>query len=392
MRILHVIPSFHPAVRYGGPVETALRLTQCLADLGHDVRVVTTDADGLWDTVDCERARALDPAEGPEIRRCKRNLPPDLSSDLVGETIDGTAWADVVHVTAVYSFSTLTALGAARAAGKPCVWSPRGSFQANGRRATQPLKAAWRVATRLLLPRSCVLHATSKEEAERTERRYPGIPVAIVPNGVDLPPAVARKPQGKVLNVLFLGRLDPIKRIDLLLAGVVKARSHGLDVRLSVAGEGPTDTVRALRAVASELGLAEVVRWQGHVRGGEKERCFADADLLALVSESESFGMVVAEALARSIPVVAGDGTPWSELVPRGCGFWIESTADAIASALEAATRADLSDMGARGRAWMMAEFRWERRAEEMEAVYVALLDGTFRAASREARGGREAR
>ncbi len=389
IRILHVAPSFYPAVRYGGPIESTLGLTRALSALGHDVRVVTTDADGACEVVDCEQAAAADSPDGPEIRRCHRNLPPDISADLVREVAEGVGWADVVHVTAAYSFPTLPALGAAKAGRKPCVWSPRGSFQTDGRQATRLLKSVWRAGTRFLLPRRCVLHVTSQSEAAQTTFRYPNLPFVIVPNGVDVPPASRATARKDGLDVLFLGRIDRIKRVDTLIAAVAEARSKGLKIRLSVAGEGQAELVGALRRLAADLGVSDAVRWHGHVQGEERERQFAEADLLALVSDSENFGMVVAEALARAVPVVAGCGTPWSELTIRGCGFWVESRPETIAEAFEAAIQADLKGMGERGRAWMKEEFSWSGRAMEMVRLYESLLDVTASGSTLEAAEGR---
>ena len=80
--------------------------------------------------------------------------------------------------------------------------------------------------------------------------------------------------------------------------------------------------------------------------------------------------MVVAEALAHGVPVVASEGTPWRALAERGCGFWVRNDPDALAATLLAARSAELAAMGRSGRAWMEDEFRWESVAARMIAAY----------------------
>jgi glycosyltransferase involved in cell wall biosynthesis len=389
MRVLHVSPSFFPAVGYGGPIQSTLALCRELQERGHEVRVLTTDTNGPWEVVDTEEARKHD--EVP-VWRSPRDLPHDISADLVRELAHSIEWAEVVHLTGAYSFPTLPCLLSARLMGKPLVWSLRGALLAKGRRGTRAIKRSWLMIARSLLWARSALHATSSEEADASRILMPDVPSYIVPNGVSIPEWVFRGPRSGPRNVLFLGRIHPIKRLEVLLEACGRLVRSGRPVTLTIAGEGDASYQSSLVALAGKSMPTGTVRWLGLVEGEAKEKVFAGADVLALPSETENFGMVVAEALARGVPVIASRGTPWSELERQRCGFWVESTPEAFAAAIVAASSMDLAEMGVRGRAWMEAEFRWERRAEEMEAVYVALLDGTFRAASREARGGREAR
>jgi glycosyltransferase involved in cell wall biosynthesis len=113
--------------------------------------------------------------------------------------------------------------------------------------------------------------------------------------------------------------------------------------------------------------------------GPAKQSALFNADLLVLPSHSESFGMVVAEALAHGVPVLTTTGTPWSVLPQRGCGWWVETTAGGIAEGLRQATSQPpevLRAMGERGRELVAAEYGWEQVAKRFVRIYQDLLHG----------------
>ena len=91
--------------------------------------------------------------------------------------------------------------------------------------------------------------------------------------------------------------------------------------------------------------------------------------------------MVIAEALAHSLPVVTTTGTPWSILPERGCGWWVSPTVDQIAQALTSATQLEdevLQDMGAKGRDVVAREFSWQQTAGKMQQLYQHVAYGNL--------------
>lgn len=84
--------------------------------------------------------------------------------------------------------------------------------------------------------------------------------------------------------------------------------------------------------------------------------------------------MVVAEALAHGVPVIASRGTPWEAVEDEGCGLWVDNAPQQLARAIERAGAMDLAAMGARGREWMRREFSWDVVSANMMRVYRSLV------------------
>jgi glycosyltransferase involved in cell wall biosynthesis len=376
MKVLHVSPYFIPARRYGGLVEAAYRLCLSVSRAGCDVRVLTTNANGRDRVLSLNPNREHPIASGFDVRYCPRKMRTAVSPALVRHMLSYARWADVVHLSAVYSFTTFPTLLAARALHKPLVWSPHGALQrwrGSRRRLT---KVAWERACRIAMPRKVVLHLTAEQERDESMARFPGRETVVIPNGVTIPRRLAPQPGDGTMRLGFIGRLDPKKGIERLVDAVGLLRDEQLIVKLALAGSGEAFYEDALKGRVRKMGLEPQVTFVGQVSGQAKRHFFEAIDLAVVPSHTENFGIVVAEALAHSVPVVASKGMPWQRLEERGCGLWVDNSPASIAHAIRQMTSAPLAEMGRRGREWMIEEFSWERVARDMCEVYSTLLFG----------------
>ena len=214
-------------------------------------------------------------------------------------------------------------------------------------------------------------------------------PIAFIPNGIDvedfgkLPPPSSAVEQLPILKdrrvLLFVGRLNPIKGLPMLLKVWDNLGSLRRDWVLALAGPDHKGHARELEQMVAELGLNQSVKFLGPLFGERKLAAYALADILILPSLTENFGVAVAEALAASLPVITTTGTPWRGLPENDCGWWIERDERSIETALREAmslTKAELSEMGARGRDWMARDFSWQRIAAQMKEVCEWTLGG----------------
>jgi glycosyltransferase involved in cell wall biosynthesis len=375
MRILHVVAGL-PAAG-GGLAEAVARLAREAIRIGHEVTIATVAGQ------DEPLASAAGEAEaaGVRIARHEPSAPRSIyfSRDMFHGLAPLSARADVVHVHSNWTFPVWWGCRAAIAAGKPLVISPHGCLD-----PVRLAHSAWKKRLVGALDRRClrqadVIHATSEAERGWIERYVGGRPhIDVIPIGVDLPsPRESAKPADRTRTVLFLGRLHPLKGLDLLLeAWPLAMRELGPGDRwhLVIAGPDEQGTRARLERQAQELGLGNV-RFAGPLDEAEKARALADADLAVLPSRSENFGIVVAEALAAGVPVITTKGTPWQE-IDRSCGWWVDVAAPAIAAALAAAMRlsdAERAAMGARGRGLIEAKYQWPSVGRAMIDTYERL-------------------
>jgi glycosyltransferase involved in cell wall biosynthesis len=182
------------------------------------------------------------------------------------------------------------------------------------------------------------------------------------------------KPDG--MRVLFLSRLHPAKGLELLLRVWARIEATHPAAALEVVGPDEGGHGMEMEKLARDLRLRSV-RFLGPLVGDAKQQAFARADLYVLPTHSENFGLTVAEALAAGSPVICTKGAPWSGLETHRCGWWIDRTEESLFRAIDAAHRLPahvLTEMGARGREWVIREFSWTEVARRMNALYAWLL------------------
>ena len=371
IKVAHVVPSFFPARVYGGPTETVYRLCVAAAEAGCEVRVLTTNANGRDQVLDVPVNVETRLADHLTVQYCAREWPESISSALIRRLYSYIRWAEVVHLEAVYSFPTIPTLWVARKLHKPVVWSPRGAL-ARWSGARRPwLKSVYDRACAEARGERLLFHFTSEPERAASLKRFAGLEGVVIPNGVLYPEAIYHEDRGEKLRLLYLGRLDPIKGIENLIEAC--RRLNGLlegKWQLTIAGGGEARYTEKLKTLIGRLGLAESVRMAGRVEGQEKVKLFAQADVVVVPSHLENFCIVVAEALAHGVPVVASRGAPWQELEGHGCGLWVNNDPESLARGMDQISRMPLIDMGEKGRAWMKAEFSWDRVAAQMIQLY----------------------
>jgi glycosyltransferase involved in cell wall biosynthesis len=375
MRVLHVTPFFAPAWVYGGLPESAYQFARHLSRAGASVQVLTTDANGWGQRLDAAAMAAYAHRDGIEVRYCARVARQAVSPELLGALAEQIRWADVVHLHAAYSFPTIPTLLAARLLKRPVVWTPHGALQRWRGSRRVGFKSLWEKVCIAVASRQLMLHLTSDEEVAETRARFPRANLELIPNGVELPDTLHREPRGARLRLGFVGRLDPKKGIENLLVAcrIVKER-RALDFSLTIAGSGSSEYEAKLRGEIDRLELGSEVAMIGDIRGKEKQRMFEQAEVVVVPSFTESFAIVVAEALAHGAAVIASTGTPWKEVERVRCGLWVNNDPANIADAITKVNSMPIAEMGERGRRWMAADFSWEKCASKMIALYKNLL------------------
>ena len=363
MRILHVVPTYFPARRYGGPIVAVHGLCKALVARGHEVHVFTTNVDGEG-TLDVPVETPVD-VDGVRVRYFSSPQPrlywsPSMRRALARET----RGFDVVHTHAVYLWPGVAAARAARAAEVPYVISPRGMLVPELiARKSRLAKLLWlRLMERRGFAGAAAIHFTSALELE--DARRVGLPLPsplVIPNGVELPPRPDVPREERTL--VFLGRVNWKKGLDRTIEAL-----PALGARLLVAGNDEEGLTPRLRELAARAGAD--VEFLGPVYGAAKDALLARATLFVLLSTSENFGNAVLEALAMETPVVLSEGVGLADDVVRANAGVIGL--DEVPALL--ADPARRAEMGRNGRALVESRFAWPRVAEEMEEGYLRAM------------------
>lgn len=292
---------------------------------------------------------------------------------------DAAESARVVHDHGVWRRTNHATAVATRRAQVKRVVSPRGmlsQWALNFHRTKK--RFAWMLYQARDLRTAHLIHATSEDEAEDGRRLGLRLPVAVIPNGVELPSSLPhRHRSGRMRQALFLSRIHPKKGMLELIAAWSQTRPNNW--RLVVAG--PDDNGH--RAQAEEMvlreGLETVVEFIGSVPNEDKWRVYADSDLFILPTFSENFGIVIAEALGSGLPVITTTGAPWRVLKDQGFGWWTDIGVEPLVAAIREATSITDDErvrLGRRGHEYVAKQFSWDTVGERMATAYHWLCTG----------------
>ena len=383
MRLLHVVSSYLPAVRYGGTIVSVHGLCRSLVERGHDVHVYTTSVDGARDSEVAHGEPVL--MDGVKVWYFRssqlRRLywAPALKQALAAHVAD----FDLVHTHAIFLWPLWAAARAAERARVPYVVSPRGMLERDLIDNKNPLlKGLWIAAIeRRNFERASAIHVTSDREAQEAAAFGLKLPlVREIPNGFTLDVMDGQRVSPKIEAIvsgepyaLFLGRINWKKGLDRLIG----ALSRVPKMRLVVAGNDEENYRAVLDPIAARLGVSSRIIFTGTVQGADKSALLSHARFLALPSYSENFGNVVIEAMAAGCPVIVSTDVGLArEVQATGSGLVVDGEADTLSAAMSTlfGNAVLRQEMGERGRVAAQERYSWPVVAAQMEDLYSSLL------------------
>lgn len=386
MKVLQVLPYYHPAHRYGGPVVSVHGLSRHLVKLGVKVTVFTTNLDGPQDLdVPLEREVWLDgvrvfyfPVRPPRFYVRAPLLAASLSQRV--------SEFDLVHIHGLYLYPTMVASRICRKRGVPYIIAPRGMLDPGAIRMRSRVRKRlylWLIEKRNV-DSAAALHFTSAKERMLAQTLGLRTCCFVVPNGLDLASLADRGGLTGETNirssstVLFLGRIDPKKGLDLLVPAFAQAAAAVPEARLVLAGPDNSGYMKVVEKMIARHGLQPSVSYVGMLLGEEKLEALRSAAVLVLPSYSESFGMAVIEALACGTPVIISDQVNiHEEIASADAGLVTPCEPEALARAILFLLRnPDTAEtMGQNGRALIEEKHSWDHIARAMLDVYRQVLD-----------------
>ena len=372
VRVLHTVAALNEA--FGGPSRTVPALCSALVPFAEWVGLASQDfGSGRGKVILPEASQvSLAFARGVYIQAARLAVAAP-ARHITKLAADGCA--NIFHDHGVWQpFNHSVALVAGQLGAKRVV-SPRGMLMKwSMRRSTARKSLLWRLFQREDLASADGFVATSGEEAADIRQLGFTQPVAVIPNAVRLPSADATVSKvGR--TAVFLSRIHPKKGLINLVNAWSLASPKGW--RLIIAGPDEAGHSNQVRTEISRLGLNEVIEVRGEVPESDKFRFLAQSDFAVLPSESENFGMVVAEAMSVGVPVIASTGTPWATLRDGGLGWWVKNSPVDLASAIEEAVALSpdgLRRMGQAGRRFVEENYSWSAVAASTSRFYLWLL------------------
>jgi glycosyltransferase involved in cell wall biosynthesis len=295
---------------------------------------------------------------------------------------------DVIHIHGIWRAYSAAGGSLAAHGRKPFVVSAHGMLDRWALGNKHWKKAVYSaLVERPNLRRAACLRALTRTEVE--DYRSFGLrnPIAIIPNGVDVPPQLSPDrflelhPELKGRRiVLFLSRIHYKKGVDLLARAWAAVAPAFRDAHLLYVGPDFENTLSGLRRLVESLGIASRVTFVGMLAGEQKWSAMAAASVFVLPSHSEGFSIATLEALGAARPVIITHQCSFPDVAGAFCGWTINPNTAELESALSDAlsrTEADLAWMGENGRRLVDARYTWPVIGSQMSDVYDWVLGGS---------------
>lgn len=381
MKILHIVPTYFPATRYGGPIQSVHDLNKNLVKLGHQVTVFTTNIDGKNDlVVPLGQPQFLD---GVEVCYFSATFRPWFYSYAMRKAlIEKIKEFDLVHITSVFLSASTLGAHYAKKFNKPYIISPRGSLMLETLKKSGLKKRLYlSFIEKCNLAGASAIHFTT--ELEKTEYLIAKLPLKnslVIPNFLE---PINRFPEKGTFRtkfglgfeekiILSLGRLNWKKGFDTLIPAFAEIQKNIPITRLVIVGGDEGGYKKNIQILISKFQLESEVIFVGELRGEEKLSAYQDADLFVLPSYAENFAMTVLEAAQCGLPSVVTPAVGLAdEIIKNEAGLVIEKNSEKFAGAIVEILKDENKRLEMSRRARLMAEgFIPQKLAPLWEAGY----------------------
>nr|AXL96537.1 putative glycosyltransferase [Providencia alcalifaciens] len=382
MKILIVIPSFYPAVIYGGPIYSTLYICREMTT-NHNVSIsVSTTNANMNDRLDVKKNTWVYFNKLFKVKYYNETIINKFSYSLAVNIWKDIKEADVIHIQSIFSISTPISLFFCWLFKKKIILSPRGSLGIWCLENGSKLKKIWlRRLIKPFLP-SITFHATSAQEKQEVLSCFEDASIEVIPNGINFSEyqkyntlnatdylfkfTKKKLPVDKI--IISMGRLHKKKGFDILINAFKKILDTYPNAKLIIAGSDEGEKHSLLNLINSnELNDAAFII--DEISGDEKIDFFSNADVFSLPSHNENFGNVYLESLASGTPIIASKNTPWESVELNNCGRWVENSVDNVELALLELLQENRNDMRENAKK-LASNYNWENIAKKFKLLY----------------------
>jgi glycosyltransferase involved in cell wall biosynthesis len=381
VKVLIVVPSI--ATLYGGTSKLAIELAQALGESGIEADLITTNADGKA-ALAVPLNRWIDQGSY-RIRYFARSFNNEFKFSF---SLTRWLWQhlpeyDVVHTISLFTYPIALTHWLCRIRHIPYVTNPQGMLEPwalSYKAWKKQLYYHW--IERPTLQRASTIQMLSDAEAEGIKPLNLQAPILITPNGIHRREFETRSsPEGfyqqfqalrnKTL-ILFLGRVDPKKGLDLLAPAFAQVHQQFPNTHLVIAGPDNINFQPTAERYFEQAHCRDAVTFTGMLTGELKHSALAAATLYVAPSYSEGFSMSILEGMASALPCVITTGCNFPEAATAHAAEVVEIGVDAITSALIRLLHNPNSarEMGDRARNLIFESYTWNRIAEKLIRCY----------------------
>ncbi|MBE9009091.1 glycosyltransferase [Pseudanabaenaceae cyanobacterium LEGE 13415] len=379
MRVLHAIGGLEQ--RTGGTARIAVNLCEALVRQGIEPSLIATviERSGA-ELVDFSTiANRVHLFERKNIERFTFSLP------LRRWLTQNIRNYDLVHIHGLFSYSGYTSAAIARQASIPYVIAPHGMLEPWAF-AHKPRRKAlgFRLVEQKNLTHAAAINATSSPEVQSIAARCSHDRIRFIPNGISssmfeqcFEPEQFYKQfphtQGKEL-LLFLGRIDPKKGLDLLAPAFAQLNHSFPNTHLVVAGPDGIGFLNKAKQFFIDAGCFEQVTFTGNLSGSLKQSALAAATAYIAPSYSEGFSVSVLEGMAAGLPCIITTGCNFPEA--SNVAYVTDIDVNAVANALIDcfSDRLAAKTLGQRARQFILDRYTWDQVAAQMIELYQEIL------------------
>mgnify|MGYP003325913337 FL=1 len=292
---------------------------------------------------------------------------------------------DLLHIHAIFSYTSTVAMAIARFQKVPYIVRPLGQLCKWSLQQSASKKQIYlKLIEKSNINHSQAIHFTSVVEQQEALELNLTAPGFIIPHGISISPIVpnARQKLREYLNlpinepiILFLSRLHPKKGLDLLITALGKLANY--QFTLILAGSGDPEYENELKSLIAAQAIEKHTHFTGFVQGELKDLLIQGSDLFALTSYSENFGISVLEALGAGLPVLVTPGVALSDIIQENkIGYVTELDVDAICVSIRQFLDNPIAakEMGDRACQFILDNYTWDQVAQKMISVYEDII------------------
>jgi glycosyltransferase involved in cell wall biosynthesis len=387
MRILMVIGAYAPAIVHGGTVYTSHSLSKGLIELGHEVLVLTTDRCGSK-RLPVPRGETV--YDGVPVHYCRwvKSPIPYHSPELVREVGRQAHEFDVALINTNWTGYGVGSAKACLRVGLPYIVYSHGGFSPTHLRKGWVKKMLWWwLLDSSVYNRAAAVVALNQAGVDQVLKMGIRARVEIVPNGVDSASLALAASRAELCErfpalegrrwVLFLGRLESIKGLDLLIPAFAQVVSEFPDTLLVIAGPSERGYESFVVDAIHKHGLDRSACLTGMVTGLTKGGLLHDAEVFVLPSYGEGMPITALEAMACGTPVIVSRASNLPEVDQESAGLVVDTNVDEIAKAIREILAADdqlRRQMGSNGQKLVQDRFTWQSVSKQTIALCESVL------------------